>query len=175
MYKNKKIDVLAYDEKVRIPHKLNLLLVEKVEPDTHGIKASLESRPCIIHQVATIKQAAQKIRKQGGYDALLIDLIEESKSAEANSLSLIGDLARVIPVVVIDSQEDEAVAVKMIDAGAEDYLCDSMIALDPIVLCHAVHCAVYRFKHMRERLARKEDIIGEKDKVIHWMAGDYMQ
>ena len=126
-------------------HQSNILLIDDNPADVEltsimlaGSKAAnfhLESR----ERLATGLERAS----QGGIDALLLDLgLPDSQGL--NTFQRVHEAVPSLPVVVMSSLDDEQVAMRAVEIGAQDYLIKGR--LDPRSLSHAILFAVERQK-----------------------------
>jgi signal transduction histidine kinase/CheY-like chemotaxis protein len=101
---------------------LQILLIEDSDADAFLLQESLsliEHPPHVIH--ADTLEAALKHLKQSSIDAILLDLALPD-SEGLGTLERMNEAADYLPIIVLTGFEDEAVAIKAVRKGAQDYL-----------------------------------------------------
>jgi len=89
---------------------------------------------------------------EGGIDVLLLDLsLPDSQGLD--SLSKVLAKAPKVPIVVMSGLEDESVAIKTVQEGAQDYLIKGSV--DARLLARSLRYAIER-QHLREALSESE-------------------
>lgn len=92
---------------------------------------------------------------EGGIDLLLLDLsLPDRRGLEA--LARANAQAPKVPIIVLSSLDDEALAVKAVQEGAQDYLVKGQI--DSNLLARAIRYAIER-KQMEEALAQEQYLL----------------
>ncbi|MGQ9627821.1 MAG: PAS domain-containing protein [Anaerolineae bacterium] len=92
---------------------------------------------------------------EGGIDLLLLDLsLPDSRGLEA--FARVKAQAPKVPIIVLSGLDDEALAVKAVQEGAQDYLVKGQI--DSNLLARAIRYAIER-KQMEEALAQEQYLL----------------
>ncbi|MBW2039007.1 MAG: PAS domain S-box protein [Deltaproteobacteria bacterium] len=91
---------------------------------------------------------------KGGVDVVLLDLsLPDSKGLD--TFFTVFDKAPEVPVIVLTATDDEALAVKAVQAGAQDYLVKGQV--DRNLLVRSIHYAIERHR-IQEELRRQTAI-----------------
>jgi signal transduction histidine kinase len=99
-----------------------VLLVEDNAVDVSLLRGILDEHPAAVTLIAAPSLAAALDRlAQGGIDLILTDL-RLPDSLEDQTVPILRANAPEVPIVVLSGLEDEAVALRMIEHGAQDYL-----------------------------------------------------
>lgn len=108
---------------------------------------------CEVVHVEQLADAEKKLKQQH-FDVVLLDLHLPDSWGLDTFLKLHTDFPD-IPIILLAAVDDENIARRAMEAGAEDYLLKS--ALEPAVLQHCVSRATH---HRRARQAKQGTIIG---------------
>ena len=123
--------------------KLKVLLVEDNAGDARLIQESLseaKGEPFEVEIVDSLSAALERLQK-GGIEAVLLDLgLPDSQGW--STFDTIKGRAPTIPVIVLTGLSDEALALKMVQKGAQDYV--AKIELNGGVLPRAIRYAIER-------------------------------
>ncbi|WP_291515639.1 hybrid sensor histidine kinase/response regulator [Bdellovibrio sp. ArHS] len=136
---------------------LNLLLIEDNEAHAHIIQRYLKrvsDYSVRIDHVDLWKLGAEKL-KAGKFDAVLLDLrLPDSDLDQTLSRALQG--AQNVPIIVLSSLEDRAIAVKSVQEGAQDYLCKGDLSAE--LLLRTILNSIERKENERQlRLESKKN------------------
>ncbi len=125
-----------------MPPKLNILMVEDNQDDVVLTKDMLGSRAFVTNKT-TLKEAFEELKLRS-FDVILLDLgVPDSQGIETfETISRYS--ATVPPVIVLTSNDDEALIQKTLTQGAQDYLVKSH--LTPELLSRTVLHAIERYK-----------------------------
>src|SRR5579862_607004 len=125
-------------------HRLTVLLVEDNAGDARLIRESLtESGDAFNLETADRLATALRRLSAGGVDAILLDLaLPDSKGKE--TFNRAKAQAPTIPIIILTGLGDEALALKMVQEGAQDYV--TRIDLNGSILSRAIRYAVEREK-----------------------------
>ncbi len=133
----------------RSSHPVRVLLVEDNPGDARLVTELLaESGPefQLTARVSRLSDAEAAVEK-AGIDLVLLDLsLPDSQGFETFSRILSHE--RTIPILVLSGTDDEALALKMVHAGAQDYLVKGRF--DSALLARAVRYAIERSSADRE-------------------------
>ena len=128
-----------------------LLLVEDSRGDARLFAEMLREIPRQPFALTTVEQLAQAIAQANDHDVVFLDL----SLPDAHGLSALTRLIEVThrPIVVLTGNEDDALAVEAVKAGAQDYLRKSDIS--PALVARVAWYAIERTKseEQRRRLA----------------------
>jgi signal transduction histidine kinase len=125
--------------------RLTVLLVEDNPGDARLIRESLSDVEGNTFDLETADRLATALRRlsAGGIDAVLLDLaLPDSRGRE--TFSKAKAQAPTVPIIVLTGLGDEALALKMVQAGAQDYV--TKIDLKGSVLSRAIRYAIEREK-----------------------------
>ncbi|MDB4952306.1 MAG: ATP-binding region ATPase domain protein [Gemmatimonadetes bacterium] len=162
------------------PPALRILLVEDNPGDARLLREALrESSPGARLVHADRLEAARAAVAEGAFDVVLLDL----SLPDAHGMDTVAGmlaLAPELPIVVLTGTDDETLAVRAVQAGAQDYLVKGQA--EPAVLTRALRYAVERKQLDRERArllaserearARAEDAVRARNDVLHVVSHD---
>src|SRR6267142_7021941 len=123
--------------------RLTVLLVEDNPGDARLIRESLADSNGDAFDLETADRLATALRRlsAGGVDAVLLDLaLPDSKGQ--NTFDKAKARAPTIPIIVLTGLGDEALALKMVSEGAQDYV--AKIDLNGGTLSRAIRYAIER-------------------------------
>ncbi|HEV2522632.1 MAG TPA: ATP-binding protein [Candidatus Acidoferrales bacterium] len=123
--------------------KLTVLLVEDNPGDARLIRESLTDARGAIFDLETADRLATALRRlaAGGIDAVLLDLaLPDSKGKE--TFSRAKAQAPTVPIIILTGLGDEALALTMVQDGAQDYV--AKIDLNGSILSRAIRYAIER-------------------------------
>jgi two-component system sensor histidine kinase/response regulator len=125
--------------------RLSVLLVEDNPGDARLIRESLMGLAGNTFDLETADRLSTALRRlsAGGIDAVLLDLaLPDSKGRE--TFSKTKAQAPAVPIIVLTGLGDEALALKMVQEGAQDYV--NKIDLNGSILSRAIRYAIEREK-----------------------------
>ncbi len=134
-----------------------VLLVEDNPGDARLIRESLTELSGNTFDLETADRLATALRRlgDGGIDAILLDLaLPDSNGRETFSRTKAH--APTVPIVVITGLGDEALALKMVQEGAQDYV--TKINLNGNVLSRAIRYAIERQRSEQQILKFNEEL-----------------
>lgn len=102
---------------------IRVLLVEDVPVIARIVERMLMNSPHCLYHIewrTTLAEALQALRQQD-FDTVLLDL-NLPDSEELHTLERVMETSRSIPVVVLTGTDDEAIGLRSVQAGAQDYL-----------------------------------------------------
>ena len=136
---------------------IQVLLVEDSAPDAVLLRETLaESAPgqFAVTNVASLAAARECLRQQT-YDVLLADLgLPDSHGAA--SFEQLRQSAVVTPIIVLTGLDDEELAIRIVNAGAQDYLVKGRVPGD--LLVRALRYAIVRQRIEYELQRRNEEM-----------------
>jgi predicted DNA binding protein len=107
-----------------------------------------------IHHEETLESGLDRL-SEGIIDVILLDLgLPDSTGLE--TLTAVSDATDFIPIVVLTGLNDQAMGIKAIQQGAQDYLVKDEVTSD--LLARSVHYAIERNRQERERARRREQL-----------------
>jgi two-component system cell cycle response regulator len=130
-----------------------LLLVEDSDPHADLVAATLAEAPGVPYRLRRVTdlRLARRALAEGHVDCVLLDLsLPDGEGLE--SLAQMLEMAPGIPVVVLTSRTDEALAVASVQQGAQDYLVKG--AIEPRGLARSIRYAIER-KTLESQLAQQ--------------------
>ena len=140
---------------------LKILLVEDNAGDAHLLRVALKKAEAPGFQITHVMRLAEAteslLREQ--FDLVFLDL-SLPDSDGLDTVTRVCDLARHTPIVVLTSLEDEALAIKAVRQGAQDYLIKGQT--DAPLLLRAIHYAIERKRAEEER----ERLVGELEDAL---------
>ena len=131
------------------------LLVEDNPGDVRLVQEYLaedESRPFQVEQASTLAEAVARVRDEP-FDLVLLDLgLPDSRGLK--TLDTMAAAAADLPIVVLTGATDEELALKAVNAGAQDYLVKG--SGDDTAIRRVVHYAMQRKRHEVELRAARD-------------------
>ena len=140
--------------------RLTVLLVEDNPGDARLIQESLADSNGDAFDLETADRLATALRRlsAGGIDAVLLDLaLPDSKGQ--NTFDKAKAQAPTVPIIVLTGLGDEALALKMVREGAQDYV--AKIDLNGSILSRAIRYAVER-ERTEQRIRRFNEELEER-------------
>ncbi|HEY2647329.1 MAG TPA: ATP-binding protein [Candidatus Acidoferrales bacterium] len=137
--------------------RLTVLLVEDNPGDARLIRESLTDLTGNAFDLETTDRLATALLRlsAGGIDAILLDLaLPDSKGRD--TFSRAKAQAPTVPIIVLTGLGDEALALKMVQEGAQDYV--TKIDLNGSVLSRAIRYAIEREKSEQQIRGFNEDL-----------------
>lgn len=134
-----------------------VLLVEDNPGDARLIRESLSEAAGGNFDLETADRLAAALRRlgEGGVDAILLDLaLPDSKGRE--TFSKAKETAPTVPIIVLTGLGDEALALRMVQEGAQDYV--TKIDLNGNVLSRAIRYAIERERVEQQIRKFNEDL-----------------
>lgn len=134
--------------------RITILLVEDSPDDVELFRQTLQSVSLSDFELAQVDRLCQALARleEGGIDVVLLDLsLPDCEGIE--SLRRLNAAAPGIPIIVLTGRDDEALALAVMRAGAQDYLVKGQ--LKGPLLARAVRYAIER--------KRAEDILRERE------------
>jgi PAS domain S-box-containing protein len=127
---------------------INALMVEDNLADARFIELLLAQRndaPVVFTRAATAVEAQVALAavRSGGFDVVLLDMGLPGVESQ-DAVRWMQQLAPMLPIVVLSGRDDEAVAIKAVRDGAQDYLVKGRI--DAEVLLRSLRYAIERKK-----------------------------
>lgn len=129
---------------------MNILLLEDSPSDAFLVREALKramKSEIQIHHVERLADA-EALLEEHRFDVVLMDLgLPDSEGA--NTVSRLHDLHPGLPLVVLTGLDDEAMALRALHSGADDYLVKGEV--EPRVLARVLRYAIERRQMSRER------------------------
>jgi sigma-B regulation protein RsbU (phosphoserine phosphatase) len=138
---------------------IQILLVEDSPEDVFLLHAALDRVSGTRFKVDIARNLATAMNKLSCYktDLVLLDLtLPDSSGLE--SFSRLKSLCRDTPVIILSGMDDEALAVKAVHAGAEDYLVKGRV--DSQLITRAILYAIERTEAKRAMIIAEEKFRG---------------
>ncbi|MCB9989825.1 MAG: response regulator [Rhodospirillales bacterium] len=156
---------------------LSILLIEDSEADGYMVRRTLGKhmkQPCRIHHVESMRQAQQFLENdKNRADIVLLDLGLPDTRGGRDTYERLLKIRNDIPVIILTGTDDHALAVQIVDEGAEDFVRKAMMSVIPESLCDAIDFAMCRHNHVTTIREEKDREVSEKEQVIQWMSGGY--
>lgn len=133
-----------------------MLLVEDNLPDARLLAEYLSEvpgHPFVLENVINLAQALERLGT-GAYRLVLLDLTLPD-SYGLQTFNRVHEAAPQLPIIVLSGQDDEALAIKTVHEGAQDYLVKGRV--DGMLLARAMRYAIER-KQVEEALAYERDL-----------------
>ncbi|MET0503344.1 MAG: ATP-binding protein [Candidatus Binatia bacterium] len=134
---------------------MRVLLVEDNDDDALLIRESLSETKLEIHRAERLSTALEQLAL-GGFDAVLLDL----SLPDAWGLDTIGRLRQqsaAVPIVVLTGLNDEEVAMRAVEEGAQDYLIKGQV--DGPLLARSLRYAIQRHKAEEALKERNRELL----------------
>jgi len=127
------------------PERLKILLIEHDVALACGISGMLEQARDVVERVDVAASLVEAVGRLGTetYDAILLELFLPDGAGLAN-LPMLKARAPRVPVVVVGTVDDDALAMQAVHAGAQDYLAKNQ--LSPRWLLRAIRYAIERHR-----------------------------
>jgi signal transduction histidine kinase len=153
---------------------LQILLVEDNPGDARILRELLRDGPSLAHEIVHVSRLAEARERLsiGGVDVVLLDLsLPDAHGLETviGALQSAGD----VPIIVLTGLDDEGLALRSVQAGAQDYLVKGQIETG--LLTRSIRYARERMALLRsERAAREraEMAVRARDDVLHVVSHD---
>jgi PAS domain S-box-containing protein len=149
------------------PRQLNVLLIEDNPGDARLIRLMLDEaagEPCHVEIAARLSEGLRRLG-EWRFDVVLLDLSLPDAQGLDTFLRAQAQ-APAVPIVVLSGLDDEALAVRAVQAGAQDYLVKGHV--DGDLLVRAMRYAVERKRAEEERkqfLARERAARAEAERL----------
>jgi PAS domain S-box-containing protein len=111
------------------PESLNVLLIEHDAALAGAISSMLEQSPGTVGKVTIVPslEASLTHLKESLFDAILLEFFLPDGAGLAN-IPMLRAAAPRVPIVVLGTVDDEAVAIEAVHAGAQDYLVKNQLS-----------------------------------------------
>jgi PAS domain S-box-containing protein len=107
---------------------VRVLLVENDPGDARLLEDSVDGGPFVFTRARTLAEAVERLGDDGeDFDVVLTDLCLPDSDGQATLTRLL-EAGPDLPIVVLDSRDDDALALAALDAGAQDYVVKGTIA-----------------------------------------------
>ncbi|MBE9069544.1 hybrid sensor histidine kinase/response regulator [Leptolyngbya cf. ectocarpi LEGE 11479] len=125
---------------------LNILLIEDDQGDRDLALAYLKADRSHLYQVTWAESLEVGLEKlhQASFDAIIVDLVLPDSRGVSTAAKICAQ-SQGIPVIVSSYFDENALATKVIELGAQDYLAKDH--MDDITLGQTIHRAIARVKH----------------------------
>ena len=144
---------------------IKALLVESDAGAAARIQEMLSAgAACVVHWAGTLEKALDRVARSH-YDVVLLSL-SLPDGAGLTGFARLRETAPAVPVVVLNAVEDDALALRVVRAGAEDFLVTG--TLDEKLLAKAVRYSVERFSRRRVR-GRRSGARGSRGRVLGFL------
>ena len=160
---NEVLEVKDNPGDVRLAHKtlglseIRVLLVEDNPPDAALIREFLKgaSAPVAIHHVERLEDALSAL-SEDSFDVVLLDLSLPDAQGLETLRRLLDQPSKIVPpVLVMTGLDDEGIATKAVQAGAQDYLVKG--EYEPTTLIRSLRYAIERSRLVRELERAREE------------------
>lgn len=155
---------------------VSILLVEDNPADANMVHDVLANSGNILFRITHVERLSEALAllelEQGRFNAILLDLTLPDEHG-INSFLRINAVAPDAPVVILTGLDDEELAMKAMNQGAQDFLLKGESGM--AVLPHSIRYAIERQKVESELVAarrRAEEATRLKDKFVSLMALD---
>lgn len=136
---------------------LTVLLIEDSAGDARLLMEYLSDapgNPFVLEHVQTLADGIERV-KRGGVALVLLDLsLPDSFGLE--TFARAHEAAPEVPIIVMSGRDDEALAIKTVHEGAQDYLVKGQV--DSRLLVRSMRYAIER-KRTEEALAKERDLL----------------
>ncbi len=146
-----------------ITRPINILVIEDDSGDARLIKEMLSDvrgRNINLQMADRLSKSAEYLSERS-FDIILLDLsLPDSRGLE--TFVAVYDRAQTVPIIILSGQDDETVAIKAVQAGAQDYLVKGQV--DGVLLVRSINYAIER-KKMEDKLKNKMNELKKFNKV----------
>lgn len=143
---------------------IKVLLIEDNPGDARLIWEMLNGATAAQFELAHVQRLDEGLRRvgeDGGFDVLLLDLgLPDSQGLDA--LARVQAQALEVPIIVLTGLGDEALAVKAVGEGAQDYLVKGQV--DSNLLARSIQYAIERHRRLAEHLLEAQRV--ERGKIL---------
>src|SRR5688500_6913348 len=112
------------------------------------------ANPFVLEHVQTLADGLERV-KRGGIALVLLDL-SLPDSFGLDTFARAHEAAPQVPIIVLSGRDDEALAIKTVHEGAQDYLVKGQV--DTRLLVRSMRYAIER-KRAEEALAKERDLL----------------
>lgn len=140
---------------------IRVLLVEDVPVIARIVERMLMNSPHCLYHIewrTTLAEALQTLRQQD-FDTVLLDL-NLPDSEELHTLDRVMETSRSIPVVVLTGTDDEAIGLRSVQAGAQDYLIKGQCTGPELDRSIVYSIERHRLQHALRQLAVLDELTG---------------
>jgi len=142
---------------VQTEGQLTVLLIEDSTGDARLLMEYLSDapgNPFVLEHVQTLGDGLERV-KRGGIALILLDL-SLPDSFGLDTFARAHAAAPAVPIIVMSGRDDEALAIRTVHEGAQDYLVKGQV--DSRLLIRSMRYAIER-KRAEEALARERDLL----------------
>lgn len=117
----------------RLQGLVQVLIIHELPPEAKQLEANLNAHGIKIDWVESVEEAVKRI-KQGRIDALLLNcsVLDNNPMESIRTIRL---QSRNLPIVVLADNDDKALALETLKAGAQDYLVKGKVRSESIARC----------------------------------------
>jgi DNA-binding response OmpR family regulator len=157
---------------------VTVLLVEDSDTDTEIVKRVLTNR---FTQQYTLLRAQSMLEARAllksdfcSIDIILLDLGLPDTDGRRDTFKQLGEAnVNNLPVVILTSSEDQGLAFKIVNWGAQYYICKSQIVQNSKSLPETIEFSLCRHNHKTQLKQAANAKLAEKNQVLQWMGGGY--
>jgi len=138
-----------------------VLLIEDDSADAQLIMEILREEPENAMEVLHVDNLARGLDAlaRGGIDVVLLDLTLPDSSGH-NTFAMLAKHVPTMPVIVLTGMDDKAMAIRIVQEGAQDYLVKSMV--DYTMLARSIRYSIER----KRALLEKDLLIGQLQDIL---------
>lgn len=155
------------------PSPIQILLIEDNPGDARLIKEYLGEVTSSTFDLDTVDNLSDGLKHLDGKDAILLDLALPD-SAGLDTFKKIHSHAPGLPIIVLTGTDDDALALKAVQEGAQDYLVKGQVSSQ--LLSHSIRYAIERkrigeelealYKQIHQHSVELEHTVAERTKLL---------
>jgi DNA-binding NtrC family response regulator len=157
--------------------KKKILLVEDSRDDVDLIKRIVWryfGPDQVIDHCASMCDAEQYVHEgAASVRTVLLDLGLPDTANAVETFQRMKRFSSEIPVVVLTGSQDYSLALRLVEEGAEDFVCKGRLLQAPDMLRNAMEFSVRRHELVRANGKKAREAADEKDMLLSWMNGGY--
>ena len=124
------------------PHRQSVLMIEDNPADARLLKeliSEVENVPFVLEGASTLEEGLQRLNEEKEFSLILADLsLPDSQGLD--TFSAVKAAAPQMPIIVMSGLDDEDLAIKTVQEGAQDYLVKGQV--DSRLLVRSMHYAI---------------------------------
>jgi PAS domain S-box-containing protein len=171
-------------ERTQDDPRIQILLIEDNLEDAHVMEEALTAEKGMLTAVTHVERLADGLKhlEQSEFDLVLLDLLlPDSQGLEP--VVKVHTRAPKVPIVVLTSSDDDAMAVQALERGAQDYLVKGYVQVYPNLLGRAIRYAIQRTRaeeQLRAMYTQTEKLLASlpsiligvspQGRITHWNA-----
>ena len=158
--------------------KLKIVLLVEDNPDdvdlaVKTIKRYFGPAQNIMHCKTMAETESFVSQRKEEITAVLLDLGLPDTANPGETFTRIRKFSQDVPVVIMTGSQDHALALRLVEEGADDFINKGQLLTSPELLRNAIEFAIRRHELLKESEKKAKTAISEKEQIIAWMGGGY--